>query len=278
MWSDWVWAIGRPSSLLLWLLVLPLLLACSPWRQHSRPVAIAVLAGICLLLIPPWERWLMIPLEGAFQRVDMSQLSTPYGLILLGGGLSPRADADALIPGDLNAAGDRVVAAAILAQRWPEGPVILAGGLRAPGIGGQLTEAAAMAQVLTRLGVAPARLMLEDTSRTTRENATNVVAMLAARPRPTAAEPGATIASDRRWALITSAAHMPRAWLAFAAAGVTVRPIPVDRRGPPWPAWHAFGRRLALLDDATREYVGLLVYFLRGDTDALWPPAPNRPA
>jgi uncharacterized SAM-binding protein YcdF (DUF218 family) len=73
-------------------------------------------------------------------------------------------------------------------------------------------------------GVDPARTRYESASRTTAENA-----------RLSARLPG--IDPHRRWLLLTSAWHMPRALALFRAAGWNVTPYPVDFRtgaSTPW--------------------------------------------
>ena len=107
----------------------------------------------------------------------------------------------------------------------------------------------------TRIGIDGARILLEEKSRTTSENAEFTKALL-------------TPAPGERWLLVTSAYHMPRAMGCFRAAGFDVTPWPVDyrTRGPqdllrfpprPSEAW----RRLDL---AAKEWIGLLIYRLLG--------------
>lgn len=81
-------------------------------------------------------------------------------------------------------------------------------------------------------------------------------------------EPGQT------WLLVTSAAHMPRSMGIFRKIGWGVLPFPVDywtTGGSEWPGRIEVGQRLVELDYATREWLGLLAYYLMGRTTALLP-------
>jgi uncharacterized SAM-binding protein YcdF (DUF218 family) len=94
-------------------------------------------------------------------------------------------------------------------------------------------------------GIAPERLVLEDRSRNTHENAELLTA--AVRPMP-----------GERWLLVTSAVHMPRAIGAFRRSGFSVEP---------WPIFSP----LANNADAMHEWIGLAAYWLRGQSSALFP-------
>jgi uncharacterized SAM-binding protein YcdF (DUF218 family) len=75
--------------------------------------------------------------------------------------------------------------------------------------------------------------------------------------------------------LVTSSYHMPRAMGVFRAAGFPVEAYPVDwRTRGPQDALRPFtslGAGLERVDTATREWVGLLVYWLTGRSAELFP-------
>src|SRR3546814_1535478 len=77
----------------------------------------------------------------------------------------------------------------------------------------------------------------------------------------------------RPWLLVTSAWHMPRAVASFRAAGLEVLAYPVDFRTEParlhWP--RDPGASLGLAGLALHEWLGLLVYYLAGNSDAFFP-------
>ena len=94
-----------------------------------------------------------------------------------------------------------------------------------------------------------ARVTLEAGSRTTRENARQVAALLG----PRCQEP---------WLLVTSAWHMPRAMIEFESVGCRVTPYPVDFRTGTSTAWtdYALARSLLLWQTALHEWLGWAVY------------------
>ncbi len=115
--------------------------------------------------------------------------------------------------------------------------------------------------MLERLGVQRERLIVEDRSRNTVENAVYTAAMIDPKP-------------GERWLLVTSAAHMPRAVGCFRRAGIPVEAVPVDRRldrGVDFFPSDSLAEGLLALDAATREWVGLFVYWLTGQTSELFP-------
>ena len=78
-----------------------------------------------------------------------------------------------------------------------------------------------------------------------------------------------------RYLLVTSAWHMPRAIGAFRKAGYDVVAYPVDFRtsGPDdtWRPNSAIYNGLERVDQATKEWLGLLVYRLSGRSSELFP-------
>ena len=216
------------------------------------------LAGLLIVLMLPVDMWLLRPLE---ERFPASPLPAKVeGVVVLGGGLSAWITADRGLP-VLNRDGGRLLAFATLSRRYPDALLVFAGGPPERRRGG-LGEADATRIVLEGLGVEPGRVLYDNQSRTTWQNAENALAL--ARPAP-----------GQTWILVTSASHMPRAMGAFRGAG-----------WPPMLAWPAayrttrtgwsipllpVGDKLAALDIAAHEWVGLVSYWLRGRTRRLLP-------
>ncbi len=98
-------------------------------------------------------------------------------------------------------------------------------------------------------GVDLSRVTLEGGSRTTRENARQVAAVLGGR-------------CQQPWLLVTSAWHMPRAVPEFEAVGCRVTPYPVDfRTGTDTLCTeYALARSLVLWQTALHEWLGWAVY------------------
>jgi uncharacterized SAM-binding protein YcdF (DUF218 family) len=161
----------------------------------------------------------------------------------------------------LDEAAERLTVAAELARRYPHARVLFSGGSNAV-IFDEGTEATFAVRQLQDLGVAPERIIAEDRSRNTIENA--VFSRRLADPKP-----------GERWLLVTSAYHMPRSMAAFRAAGFPVEPYPVDWRTrgliDALRPFASLGDGLRRTDTAVREWVGLVAYRLAGKTAELFP-------
>ncbi|RUU72969.1 YdcF family protein, partial [Mesorhizobium sp. M7A.T.Ca.TU.009.01.3.1] len=137
------------------------------------------------------------------------------GIVVLGGGFEGAIN---LARGgyELNSSGDRMVETAVLARRFPTAKVVVSGGTGALFLDGE-GDAATAPRLLTALGVAADRLILENKSRNTYENAVFTKELVTPKPGET-------------WLLVTSAFHMPRAKALFDKAGFATVPWPVDYR------------------------------------------------
>ena len=239
---------GLAVSPMTWLVLGLALALWLSWRGRAiaaaRVIAALLIALVVIALVPLGqpvlaERETRYPPAPPLERIG--------GIILLGGAERLAVSARHGRP-ELNEAGDRVIAAATLARRFAGVPVLVTGGhgptregVRQPG------EAQISARILTDLGVARARLVIEDRARNTAENARLSLARVTPHP-------------ERPWVLVTSAFHMPRAMAEFAAAGWPEPvPWPVDFRigdtgGPGW----APLRNMAQLEAALREMLGAL--------------------
>ncbi|MGV1014985.1 MAG: YdcF family protein, partial [Methyloceanibacter sp.] len=207
---------------------------------------------------------LILPLEDRFPRADLDRPPPPTGFIVLGGA-EDRLVGTARGAPTVNEAGERLIEAAILAKRFPEAKIAFSGG-DAGILYESDSEAAGAAALLTDLGVARDRLILESDARDTYENAMLLKKEL---------EQRGDIGPDKRWLLITSAYHMPRAMGAFRQARFDVEAWPVDYRtrgrADLIRPFDKVSEGLRRVDVAAREWTGLLAYWLTGRTDALFP-------
>lgn len=249
------WLVLRPSNLLLLFAVIGL---GGGRRGWARALAAAGVGGLLLVTVLPVGPWLLVPLENRFpppavppERVD--------GVIVLGGGVNPDITA-ARGSVTFNEGGERQAAMLALLRRYPGARMVFTGGIGQLG-GAAITEAEVIRRFLAEQGVMPGRVLIEDRSRTTLENAT--LSRELVRPRP-----------GERWLLVTSAAHMPRAVGIFRRQGWTVEAWPVDYRtagGQELDLGFRLDQRLTRLEDAAYEWAGLAWYRLLGRTDALFP-------
>jgi uncharacterized SAM-binding protein YcdF (DUF218 family) len=135
-----------------------------------------------------------------------------------------------------------------LMRQHPQLQLVFSGGegrLLATGV----TEAELAKAFYQQQGVDMGRVVLEGGSRTTRENAIQVAAMLGERCK-------------QPWLLVTSAWHMPRSVPEFETVGCQVTPYPVDFRTGATTAWteYSLARSLLLWQTALHEWLGLWVY------------------
>lgn len=224
------------------------------WR-----LAIGSLAVLAVIGLSPVGNALIVPLEERFPPWDHSR-GAPHGMVVLGGALSPDVS-HARDTVALNEAAERLTVVAELARRYPDARIIFSGGSGAV-IFDERPEAEFALRLLERLGVPKGRIVAEDRSRNTIENARFSRALA----QPTPAE---------RWLLVTSAYHMPRAIGIFRKAGFPVEAYPVDwrTRGTvdtfrPFPT---MGDGLRRTDTAMREWIGLAAYWVTGQTSELFP-------
>ncbi len=245
-----------PLNLVFLLLTLGALLA--PWQRGAGTAAVAAATAVVLVVsVTPLPEWLLRTLEERFPPVSYAA-SDLAGVVVLGGATGSAvvaAERDTYLLGE---AAERLTAAAGLARRHPDLPVVVAGfsaAVRHRGFSeGEMTR-----RLMADLGFPPDRFAYEERSRTTYENA-----------RFTARR----VAGEGPWLLVTSAFHMPRAVASFRAQGLEVVPYPVDWRAPPLDptAWRPkASARFAWARVAIKEWVGLLAYRLLGRTDTLLP-------
>jgi len=229
------------------------------WRRRS-PLQWPLLLSLLLVFLSGnfWvSQALMRPLE--FRLLAPEPLPHAEAVVVLGGSTYP-ALAPRTFP-EVSEAGDRLLRALQL-YRAQKAPLIILSGGRIGWMGAGKPEAEDMATLLTWMGVPPQALLLEPNSLNTYENALYVQKILKAQ-------------SIGPILLVTSAFHLPRAYLIFKKLGLEVIPAPTDyltiAPGQERLTWQNLA--LHLLPDAVnlqvttlalKEYVGLAVYALRG--------------
>jgi uncharacterized SAM-binding protein YcdF (DUF218 family) len=253
------WLFAHPLNLTGILLFVGLVLLFLQW---TRLAGAAFSVAFLVVALSTWTSLgalMLHPLEDRFARPDPAPERID-GIIVLGGGFEGSVN---LARGgyELNSSGDRFVETAVLARRYSSVPVVVSGGTGAMVLEGE-GDADTAPRLLTALGIAENRLMLENRSRNTDENARFARDMVNPQPGQT-------------WLLVTSAFHMPRSVLLFEKAGFEVVPWPADYRT-------AGDETLGLAQDneidslqntaiAIREWIGLLAYRLTGRTDRFLP-------
>lgn len=250
------WLLLRPNTLALVLSVLGAVLVLRGRRFGRWPLAFGLGWYVAVFALPV-AALLTLPLEDRFPRP--APPARVDGVVVLGGAVEQMLTEARGIPA-LNGAAERMTEAVALARRHPQARIVFTGG--SPSIfPGGATEADVARQLFSELGLPEERLVFEERSRNTHENAERTLEM--ARPAP-----------GETWLLVTSASHMPRAMGSFRGAGWRITPWPVNYTTSHAPAqwWDdPFPTRLNRAEWALREWVGLTVYWLLGRTDALLP-------
>lgn len=247
--GKWLFAAVQPSSMLLWLVVVGTLLA---HRPVGRMVLVVAIGAVVLATFARLG-------DAAVAHLEQPWLAAPLpprvaGIVVLGGGtvVRPALGEDAR-QAIVNEDVERLLAPLWLAAPYPDARLVFTGG----GSGlwsGRPTEAAHVAWLWEQLGF-QAGTTFESASWNTRDNAVNTFALV----QPAPGEP---------WLLVTSAVHMRRAMATFERVGWNVHPYAVDIRGRDPSAWPSerwgWLTQFRQLDLAAREWLGLIVYRLRG--------------
>jgi uncharacterized SAM-binding protein YcdF (DUF218 family) len=261
----------EPSNVVILVGIVGLVLACTRYARWGWRLAVASLVLIAVIGFLPIGRALTIALENRFPRWEEAG-PPPTGIVVLGGAVSAYRLATRGQIG-LTDAAERILVVPELARKFPDAKIVYSGG--DPGLFTQRGNEADVAPALFEsLGVPRSRIMLENRSRNTAENAAFSKALVAPKP-------------GERWLLVTSAAHMPRAIGAFREAGFPVEAYPVDYQTNGWQdlrnIFGSLSGGLGQLDGALHEWIGLIAYRLTGKSSALFPgplpepsPAPPR--
>jgi uncharacterized SAM-binding protein YcdF (DUF218 family) len=245
----------NPGTVLVAALALGVVLYGFGVRRAGATLVVAVTVICVALLVLPLGEWAAAPLEDRFPQPRLPDRID--GIVLLGGFLSlpiTRAHGQPA----LNEMADRFTETLALARRYPNSVVLVSGGnasLRPEGP----TEAAIMRAMLIADGLDAGRILTEDRSRNTFENA--VDSKEVAKPRP-----------GQVWVLVTSANHMPRAIGCFRHVGWDLIPYPVDySTGSARLFLTSFAGNLRLIDWDLHEWLGLVAYRVLGRIDTLFP-------
>jgi uncharacterized SAM-binding protein YcdF (DUF218 family) len=257
--SKAAWLLAQPSHASV-LVLLAGLVAAWCGRRLGLKLATAGMVALLLFGFSPAANFLFYPLEQRFAGLaEPMPTDRIAGIIMLGGFEDPWPAATR--PGlPMNEAGERLTGTLLLARKFPDAKVIFTGGTAS--LLDSATGKGAVGRYLLDSGIAPDRIVLEDQSRTTYENALYLQALL--HPAP-----------GQRYLLVTSAFHMPRSVGTFRKLGFEVVPYPVDYRtrgavdlvSPFWDLPEGLRRS----DFAAKEWVGLIAYWLSRRSDALWP-------
>jgi uncharacterized SAM-binding protein YcdF (DUF218 family) len=239
-----------------------LTIALGLWWIKSKWTPAAISAALIILFLSGnnWiSHWLAQSLE--WQNIVKTELPTADAIVVLGGGTRsqayPRPDVD------FTDAGDRVWYGASLYHAKKAPKIIVSGG-RISWKGAGDPESEDLTKLLVKMGVPKQDIIPEGESYNTRDNAIYVQKILKEQ-------------NFKTILLVTSAMHMPRSMAIFKHLGINAIAAPTDYRVSqleldepnrqtestilsfiPNEEW------LLLTTQAIREYMGILVYKLKG--------------
>lgn len=256
--SKVLWPILSLDKLLLILLVLGTILLWTRRKRAGKWLVSLVTAILFSFAVLPVGDWLVLPLEDRFPAPE-SLPEKVDGIIALGGAELPRITAARVQP-SLSEAAERLTTFAALALRYPKARLIFTGGA-----GGltqrQYTSAQTARALLEQLGLDVERIVFDEESRNTWENATR--SLILAKPQP-----------GENWVLITSAFHMPRSVGIFRKVGWKVIPYPVDYYSEGAGKSYFGSGDISTVESVSHwlhEWMGILAYWMMGRTSELFP-------
>ena len=244
------WLLLAVDSVLVMWLGLGVLYLHMGWLKAARRLLLTLVVVCLTIALFPLGEWLFYPLEK--QNPPASLPSQIDGIVVLGGGESVGLS-HAWQQVALGEGGERLTAMVMLANAYPQAPLVFTGGSGRMVQQGT-TGADVARQFIQSMGLPKDRLTLESRSRNTVENAVLTKAMM--QPKP-----------GQQWLLVTSAFHMPRSLAVFCKAGWPMQPFAVDYRAQKGNLlrfdWD-FATHLRNLNQAFKEWLGLAAYKLTG--------------
>ena len=259
-------------SKILWFLVHPMnlffisifgiaLFLAFRWYRAARFVSYGLLLACVLMATLPFG----MVIQGLEDRFP-GKPTLPdriHGIIVLGGIINAQITDARSIPA-MSGGVARISELKVLLEHSPNAKIVFTGGSGDP-LNQQFKEAHAAPQVFKRFEIDPARVLFEDRSRNTYENAIFTYQMV--RPQ-----------EQENWVLVTSAFHMPRSVGTFRQAGWQIIPYPVDYKTTGLEQFRLsfdFKGGVASFAAALHECLGLLFYWLTNRSDTLFPSTHN---
>lgn len=251
-----LWFLASPDHFLLLLTLLSAVLIARQSKWGMRLLCSSLCVSFIVLFLPIADV-LLRPLEKRFP-IPSPLPDKVAGVIVLGG--SERADLSLhWQQAQFNQAAERMMAIPVLAKRYPQAEIVFSGGsgslLHSKDIATQSTY-----QWFVDQGVAE-RVVWEKKSRNTHENAVLSEKLLKGVPKGS-------------WLLVTSAFHMPRSIGVFRARGWDVIAYPVDFNSKTSDGLRLdpkYWMHVRDLNFTLKEWIGLVVYYLSGKSDVLFP-------
>ena len=253
------WFVVNPGNLFLLVVGLGFIASLTKrFRRLGQVIMGAALFCAVVLSFLPIGNFLLGQLENRFP-FPASLPENVDGIIVLGGVVDAKKT---LNRGQTSFGGaiGRLTEFNKLAKEYPEAKLVFTGG-SGSFLDQEHKEAHYVTSFLTDLGLDTDRIIFEDQSRNTWENAVF-------------SKESADVTEDETWILITSAFHMPRSVGCFRKVGWKVVPYPVAYRtfsNPTFSFNFNFLGNLGGLSGAIHEWIGLVAYYWTGKTSEIFP-------
>ena len=242
-----------PLGVVLFLSLVALLLVLRGMKKTAAGLIALAFVILWVGSTPIVAHHLYLNLESRYPAKPFDKIPRVDCIVVLGGVVGPPLPPRLEI--EFHEAIDRVYKTAELYRKNKGETVIVKAGNQ-PWSESSWAEAELIRDLLVEWGVSSDSIMLEGSSRNTRENAMysrNIINAI----------------SCVDTVLVTSAAHMPRAVAAFKSVNVEVIPVPVDFRVVNKNRISAMSflpsaQALAMTSDGIREWIGRVMYDLQG--------------
>jgi uncharacterized SAM-binding protein YcdF (DUF218 family) len=257
--SKLFWLLAQPLSLVFLCLIIAILLDAAGWERTRGFFSALAVTVLFLTLFTSAGGYFLQTLENRFVRP--ANPPTEVSCIVILGGAFENEVMAARGGTEFNQSADRFIEGLRLARQYPDARILVSGG-DGSFSGAYAGDAEASTAFFTAFGIPAERLIRDETSRTTFENAANTKDLL-------------KTSGLGNCLLVTSAFHMPRSVGLFRKLGITVVPWPVDYRTSGqvslWPDFSQPSLNAQLTTTAMREWTGLLAYYISGRTHAIFP-------
>ena len=243
---------SNPDNILFLILLVGAILLFTRYKNLGSWF-VALVAGLLLFInIFPIGELIINPLEERFpQRPLPEELD---GIIVLAGAGDGRISAGRGQPA-VGASAERLFAFIHLARKYPKAKLVFMGG------GGSYKHFDAAHMMFEQSMLDVKRVIFESQSRSTYESALFSFSLI--KPQ-----------KQEKWALITSAYHMPRAIGVFRKSGWEVIPYPVDYQtaGPQnYKVYYEGFLNVTEVRIGLHEWLGLFAYWATDKTNQLFP-------
>ena len=244
----------RIEAILALLILLIAIFHFRNWKSALNRTIIVSLVVVSITIFTAPAQLLVRNLENKHPQPSAAEIAESGGLIVLGGALIEGRTPFERNQNLINENGERLTTSLQLLRQYPKMKMIYST------YSGQLlpngtTENQAAKKFYEAQGIPSDRLLLENKSRNTYENAKESLEVI---------NPG-----DTPWILLTSATHMNRSVKTFEEAGWKIIPYPVDYQTGENIDWRqlSMSRGIQLWNRYIHETVASILYLLRFQID-----------